>query len=67
MLEFLDDNFLQQLVTEQKRENNILELVIVSQDHLINYSVVNEYFGSCDHKVVCARIRKTAKIFGNET
>ncbi len=67
MLEFLEDNFLQQLVTDPTRENNILDLVIVSQDRLINNVTVGEHFGSCDHKVIYAEINTTAKVSENKT
>ena len=52
MLEFLN-KFISQLVSEPTRKNN---LVIASQDHLINNAAVGENFGSCDHKLICANI-----------
>ncbi len=66
MLEFLEDNFLHQAVTKPTRENNKLDLVIVSQDHLINSVTVGEHFASCDHKVIRAE-RNTSKAFENKT
>ncbi len=56
MLEFLENHFLSQLVFEPMHGNNIIDLVIVSQDHLINNVVVGEHLGSCDHKLVRADI-----------
>ena len=56
MIQFIEDNFLHQLVTESTRENNIFDLVIASQDHLVNNVEVGEHFGSCDHKLVRADI-----------
>ncbi len=68
MLEFLEDNLLKQQVTESTREKNILDLVIVSQDHLINNNVTaGEHLGSCDHKVIRAEIITTTKVFENKT
>ena len=67
MLEFMDDNFLSQLVAEPTRENNILDLVITSQEHLINNITVGEHLGSCDHKVVRAEINTTTNIVENTT
>ncbi len=67
MLEFLEDNFLQQLLIEATCENNILDLVIVSQDHLINNVTVGENLCSCDHKVIRAEINTTTKVFENKT
>ena len=66
MLKFLEDNFLSQLVSEPTRENSILDLIIVSQDHLINNVTVGEHLGSCDHKVVRAEINLTTNVFENE-
>ncbi len=67
MLEFLEDNFLSQLVSEPTRENNILDLVIVSQDRLISNVKVGEHFGSCDHKLVRADISTLIKVLENKT
>jgi hypothetical protein len=67
MLEFIEDNFLIQLVTEPTRENNILDLVIASQEHLINNITVGEHLGSCDHKVVRAEINTRTNIVENRT
>ncbi len=66
-LEFLEYNFLQQLVTEPTRENNILDLVIISQDHLINNVTVGEHLDSCDHKVIRAEINTITEVFENKT
>ncbi len=66
MLEFIDDNFLTQLVTEPTRENSILDLVIASQDHLINNVIVGEHLGSCDHEVVRAEISTTTNVVDNK-
>ena len=67
MLDFLEDNFLNQLVSEPTRENNILDLVIASQDHLITNVIVGEHLGSCDHKVVRAEINTATNIVENKT
>ena len=67
MLEFLEDNFLTQLVSEPTRENSILDLVIASQDHLINKVTVGEHLGSCDHKVVRVEINTTTRVMENKT
>ncbi len=66
MLEFLEGIFLQQLVIETTLENNVLELVIVSQDHLINNVTVGEHLGSCDHKIIRAEIN-TSHLYENKT
>ena len=59
MLDFLEISFLQQLVTEPTRENNILDLVILSQDHLINNVTVGEHLDSCYYIVAHAEINTT--------
>ncbi len=66
MLEFIDDNFLCQQVTEPTRENNILDLIIASQDHLIKNVTVGEHLSSCDHKVVRADINITTNVVENK-
>ncbi len=56
MVEFLEHNFLSQLVLESTPENNIFDLVIVSQDDIINNVIVGERLDSCDQQVVRAEI-----------
>ena len=67
MLDILEDNFLSQLVSEPTCENSILDLVIVSQDHLINNVTVGEHLGSCDYKVVRVEVNSTTDVFENKT
>ncbi len=65
MIEFLEENYLSQMVSEPTRQNNILDLVITkakrilqltvvitTQDNLVSNVTVGEHFGSCDHKLV---------------
>lgn len=59
MVEFLEDNFLSQLISEATHENNILDFVTVCSDHLINSLVVSKHLDSCDHKVVHSEISTT--------
>ncbi len=66
MLEFIDDNFLSQLITESTRENTILDLVIASQDHLINNVIVGEHLGSYDYKVVRAEVSTTTNTYSRK-
>ena len=67
MLEFLDDNFLTQLVKQPTRENNVLDLIIVSNDNLLNDVTVGEHLGSCDHRIVRASINTVSRITDNKT
>ena len=67
MLQFLENNFLSQSVSEATPENNILDLVIASQDHLINNVRDGEHLGSCDHKLVRADVNTKINVLENET
>ena len=67
MLEFLDDNFLTQLVKQPTRENNVLDLIIVSNDNLLNDVTVGEHLGSCDHCILRASINVVSRITDNKT
>ncbi len=55
------------MVSEPTRGNDILDLVIVSQDHLINNVVVGEHLGSRDHTLVRADINTTIHVLENKT
>lgn len=57
MTEFLEDSYLTQMVTEPILHNNILDLVIVTQDNLVRNIAVGEHLGSCDHKLVRVDIK----------
>ena len=50
MLQFLEANLVSQLATEPMRKNNMIDLVIFSQDHLIKKVAVGERHGSYDKK-----------------
>ena len=67
MLEFLEDNFLSQLVNQPTRENNILDLIIVSNDRLVNDVIVGEHLGSCDHRLLRTSINAATKITENKS
>jgi hypothetical protein len=51
-LKCLNDNFLEQLVDEPTRGNNILDLVITSDISIINSVTVGEPFETSDHQVI---------------
>ena len=67
MLEFLEDNFLSQLVKQPTRENNILDLIIVSNDSLISEVEVGEHLSSCDHRLLRATLNVSTKVTENKT
>ena len=51
-MECINDNFLTQHVTEATRGCNILDLVITSDDRLVENVNVGENFGTSDHQIV---------------
>ena len=52
LLEFVNDEFLTQWVREPTRGNNILDLVLTSEDDLVNELSVGEELGGSDHRLV---------------
>ena len=52
LLEFVDDNYLTQWVKEPTRGDNILDLVLTSEDDIVKSLVVREEVGSSDHRLI---------------
>ncbi len=52
LLNFIDDNFLFQHVNQPTRENNILDLVISTQENLVTNTLVGEQLSTCDHNLI---------------
>lgn len=52
MIDFIEENFLHQLVKEPTRGRNILDLVLTTQEFLINNVCVGEQLERCDHNLV---------------
>ncbi len=48
----LDYYFLTQVVTQPTRENNILDLILVSDPDLVRYCEVGEKLGGSDHNII---------------
>lgn len=67
MLEFLDDNFLSELVLEPTSEISIFLFYLVNQGHLINNIIVGEHLGSCGHKALRSEISTTTNLYENKT
>ncbi|KAK3884190.1 hypothetical protein Pcinc_011535 [Petrolisthes cinctipes] len=63
LLEFVNDEFLTQWVREPTRGANILDLVLTSEDDIIQDLSVNEEIGGSDHKL----IRFSVKVPNMET
>src|SRR6218665_2410561 len=51
-LDFIETNFMQQHVMEPTRGKNILDLVITSDENMIENASVGEHFNTSDHQVV---------------
>ena len=51
-IECVNDNFLFQGVTECTRSSNILDLVLTSEENMIDNVTVGEPFGSSDHQII---------------
>ena len=51
-LECMDENFLTQHVVEPTREENILDLVVSTEENMIQDVQVGERFGSSDHQII---------------
>ena len=52
LLEFVSDNFLSQWVKEPTRGENILDLVLTTEDDIVSDLRVGEELGSSDHKMI---------------
>jgi hypothetical protein len=51
-LECIGDNFMSQLVDEPTRGSNYLDLVLTSDEDLVQEVTVGEHFATSDHNVV---------------
>ena len=54
-------------MAEPTLENSILDVVIASQEYLINNVTIDDHLGSYDHKVVHNEINKVTNIVENRT
>src|SRR5688572_1698860 len=55
-LECMDEHFLTQHVTEPTRGNNTLDLVISTEENLVEEVTVGEEFGTSDHQIIRFRV-----------
>src|SRR3984885_6182369 len=51
-LDFVNANFMQQHVMEPTREENTLDLVLTTDEHVVENGSVGEHFGNSDHQIV---------------
>ena len=52
LIDFIEDNFLHQMITEPTRGDNILDLLLTSQEHLVTSTQVGEHLGTSDHNLI---------------
>ena len=57
LLEFVNDNFLTQWVREPTRGNNILDLVLTSEEDIVTDLSTGEKLGNSDHRLVRFTLR----------
>ncbi len=68
MLDFVEHNCLNQIqmVNESTRCNYILDLVLVTQENLVDNVSVGEHLLSCDHRLVRLDLRAQIRIAENK-
>ncbi len=67
MLDFVEHNCLNQMVSEPPHDNNILDLVVlVNQENLVANVSIGEHLGSCDHRLVHLNLRVQTRIAENK-
>ncbi len=66
MIDFVENTCLSQMVNEPRCDNNILDLVLVTQENLVDNVSVGKHLGSCDHRLVRLDIRAQTKIAENK-
>ncbi len=52
LLEMLEDTFMTQIISQLTRENNILDIVFVTEPDLIREGKVGEVLSGCDHHLI---------------
>ncbi len=67
VLEMLEDAFITQIITQPSRENNILDLVLVTDPDLVREGRVGEKLNGCDHNLIRFSIRTEHELMENAT
>ncbi len=52
MLNFVENNCFSRIVSEATRDNNILDLVLLTQENQADNVSVGEHLGPCDHRLL---------------
>lgn len=67
LLEMLEDVLLTRLVTQPKRENNLLDQLLVSDPDLTRACQVDEKSSGCNHHLIRLKIRTKHELTENRT
>ncbi len=67
LLEMLEDAFLTQIVTQPTRENNLLDMILVSDSDLASKCKVGEKLNGCDHHLIRLTIRTGQELIENKS
>ncbi len=66
MLDFVGNDFLSQMVSERTRDNNILDLVLVTWDNSVENVTISEHLGSYDDRLVRLDVRARISVAVNK-
>ncbi len=58
MLDFVERDSLSRMVSEPMRDDNIFDLVLVTQENLVDNVSVGEHLGSSDHILVRLELKQ---------
>ncbi len=65
LVEMIEDAFLTQIVNQPTRENNILDLVLVTDPDLIRNCEASEKLSSCDHHLIRFNVKTEYNLTDN--
>ncbi len=65
LFEMLEDTFMTQIISQPTRENNILDLVFVTDPDLVCEGKVGEILSGCDHHLIRFSIRTEHELIEN--
>ncbi len=65
LLEMLEDTFMTQIISQPTRENNILDLVFVTDPDLVREGRVGDILSDCDHHLIRFSIRTEYELIEN--
>ena len=67
LIEMIEDTFLTQIVDQPTRENNILDLILVTDPDLISNCEVGEKVNGCDHHLIRFDVNIEQKLCENKS